>query len=92
MAMAHGADLANMGEAWWVPIVQIPGDTFGGRPVAAVFASNGPARAASSLTALAADSSTRQANTIRWPEHSITLTRAVAMSTIRRGSYSTQCI
>lgn len=32
MAMAHGADLANMGEAWWVPIVQIPGDTFGGRP------------------------------------------------------------
>ena len=27
MAMAHGADLANMGEAWWVPIVQIPGDT-----------------------------------------------------------------
>lgn len=32
MAMAHGADLANMGEAWWVPIVQIPGDTLGGRP------------------------------------------------------------
>ncbi|MGY5190402.1 UNVERIFIED_CONTAM: FAD-binding protein, partial [Bacillus amyloliquefaciens DSM 7 = ATCC 23350] len=32
MAMAHGADLANMGEAWWVPIVQLPGDTFGGRP------------------------------------------------------------
>ncbi len=32
MAMAHGADLANMGEAWWVPIVQIPGDTFGGKP------------------------------------------------------------
>jgi succinate dehydrogenase/fumarate reductase flavoprotein subunit len=32
MAMAHGADLANMGEAWWVPIVQIPGDTFGGQP------------------------------------------------------------
>ncbi|MGB3662858.1 FAD-binding protein, partial [Mycolicibacter algericus] len=27
MAMAHGADLANMGEAWWVPIVRIPGDT-----------------------------------------------------------------
>ena len=27
MAMARGADLANMGEAWWVPIVQIPGDT-----------------------------------------------------------------
>ncbi|MGE0215793.1 FAD-dependent oxidoreductase [Mycolicibacterium sp.] len=32
MAMAHGADLANMGEAWWVPIVQIPGDTFAGQP------------------------------------------------------------
>lgn len=32
MAMAHGADLANMGEAWWVPIVAIPGDTFEGRP------------------------------------------------------------
>lgn len=32
MAMAHGADLANMGEAWWVPIVQIPGDTFAGHP------------------------------------------------------------
>lgn len=32
MAMAHGADLANMGEAWWVPIVQIPGDTLGGKP------------------------------------------------------------
>lgn len=32
MAMAHGADLANMGEAWWVPVVQIPGDTIDGRP------------------------------------------------------------
>jgi len=32
MAMAHGADLANMGEAWWVPIVQLPGDTFDGQP------------------------------------------------------------
>jgi 3-oxosteroid 1-dehydrogenase len=32
MAMAHGADLANMGEAWWVPIVQIPGDTIDGEP------------------------------------------------------------
>lgn len=32
MAMAHGADLANMGEAWWVPIVQLPGDMFEGRP------------------------------------------------------------
>jgi 3-oxosteroid 1-dehydrogenase len=32
MAMAHGADLANMGEAWWVPIVQLPGDTFAEHP------------------------------------------------------------
>ena len=32
MAMAHGADLANMGEAWWVPIIQIPGDTIDGHP------------------------------------------------------------
>ena len=32
MAMAHGADLANMGEAWWVPIIQLPGDTFEGQP------------------------------------------------------------
>ncbi|HEY7053587.1 MAG TPA: FAD-dependent oxidoreductase [Mycobacterium sp.] len=32
MAMSHGADLANMGEAWWVPIVQIPGDTIDGKP------------------------------------------------------------
>lgn len=31
MAMAQGADLANMGEAWWVPIVRIPGDTIDGR-------------------------------------------------------------
>jgi succinate dehydrogenase/fumarate reductase flavoprotein subunit len=31
MAMAHGADLANMGEAWWVPVVSIPGDTHLGR-------------------------------------------------------------
>jgi 3-oxosteroid 1-dehydrogenase len=30
MAMAHGADLANMGEAWWVPVVSIPGDTHEG--------------------------------------------------------------
>ena len=32
MAMAHGADLANMGEAWWVPVIQIPSDTLGGQP------------------------------------------------------------
>ena len=32
MAMAHGADLANMGEAWWVPIVRLPDDTFAGHP------------------------------------------------------------
>jgi 3-oxosteroid 1-dehydrogenase len=32
MAMAQGADLGNMGEAWWVPIVRIPGDTIDGHP------------------------------------------------------------
>ncbi|MDT5009505.1 MAG: hypothetical protein QOH57_1122 [Mycobacterium sp.] len=32
MAMALGADLTNMGEAWWVPIIQIPGDTIDGKP------------------------------------------------------------
>jgi 3-oxosteroid 1-dehydrogenase len=32
MAMAVGADLANMSEAWWDPIVQIPGETTEGRP------------------------------------------------------------
>jgi len=32
MAMAHGAELRNMGEAWWVPIVRIPGDTIDGQP------------------------------------------------------------
>jgi 3-oxosteroid 1-dehydrogenase len=31
MAMAQGAQLANMGEAWWVPIVRIPGDTIEGK-------------------------------------------------------------
>jgi 3-oxosteroid 1-dehydrogenase len=31
MAMARGADLANMSEAWWVPIVSIPGDTIDGK-------------------------------------------------------------
>ncbi|MGX1811112.1 FAD-dependent oxidoreductase [Nocardia sp. NPDC055321] len=32
MAMAHGAELGTMSEAWWVPIVRIPGDTIEGRP------------------------------------------------------------
>ncbi|GAA5065333.1 FAD-dependent oxidoreductase [Nocardia callitridis] len=32
MAMAHGADLGTMSEAWWVPIVRIPGDTIEGKP------------------------------------------------------------
>ncbi|MGW0178472.1 FAD-dependent oxidoreductase [Nocardia sp. NPDC003345] len=30
MAMALGAELGNMGEAWWVPVVQLPGDTIDG--------------------------------------------------------------
>ena len=29
MAMRLGAALGNMGQAWWVPIVKLPGDTFG---------------------------------------------------------------
>jgi succinate dehydrogenase/fumarate reductase flavoprotein subunit len=32
MAMAVGADLANMGEAWWVPVVDVEDDVVGGRP------------------------------------------------------------
>ena len=32
MAMRVGARLANMGQAWWVPAVRIPGDTAFGEP------------------------------------------------------------
>jgi 3-oxosteroid 1-dehydrogenase len=32
MAMALGAALGNMGEAWWVPVIQIPGDAIDGHP------------------------------------------------------------
>lgn len=32
MAMALGAALGNMGEAWWVPVIRIPGDTIDGQP------------------------------------------------------------
>ncbi len=32
MAMAHGAELGTMSEAWWVPVVRIPGDTIDGHP------------------------------------------------------------
>ncbi|WP_067855307.1 FAD-dependent oxidoreductase [Nocardia shimofusensis] len=32
MAMAHGAELGTMSEAWWVPVVRIPGDTIDGKP------------------------------------------------------------
>lgn len=46
MAMAHGADLANMGEAWWVPIVQIPGDTIDGHSRSRSVRLNAPVRAA----------------------------------------------
>jgi len=31
MAMAVGADLGTMREAWWVPVIQIPGDTHEGK-------------------------------------------------------------
>jgi 3-oxosteroid 1-dehydrogenase len=30
MAMRLGAALGNMGQAWWVPVVKLPGDTFRG--------------------------------------------------------------
>ena len=92
MAMAHGADLANMGEAWWVPIMQMPGDTIDGQPAQPQRATRAhPARAASSSTGRASDSSTRRANTTRWPGPSTTSTRATATSTTRRGSSSTRC-
>ncbi|MFC8046136.1 FAD-dependent oxidoreductase [Nocardia sp. NPDC057353] len=32
LAMALGAELGTMSEAWWVPVVQIPGDTIEGKP------------------------------------------------------------
>lgn len=32
MAMALGADLGNMSEAWWATTVRIPGDTLDGQP------------------------------------------------------------
>ena len=33
MAMAAGADLGNMGEAWWTPALAIPGETYDGAPL-----------------------------------------------------------
>ena len=33
MAMALGADLGNMNEAWWCPSLQIPGEEYEGRPL-----------------------------------------------------------
>jgi succinate dehydrogenase/fumarate reductase flavoprotein subunit len=33
MAMALGADLANMSEAWWCPSVDVPGEEYDGRPL-----------------------------------------------------------
>jgi succinate dehydrogenase/fumarate reductase flavoprotein subunit len=34
MAMAVGADLANMNETWWYPASSIPGEEYDGRPLA----------------------------------------------------------
>jgi succinate dehydrogenase/fumarate reductase flavoprotein subunit len=34
MAMALGADLANMNEAWWCPTHALPGETYDGQPLA----------------------------------------------------------
>ncbi len=33
MAMELGADLGNMSEAWWCPMVDIPGETYDGAPL-----------------------------------------------------------
>jgi succinate dehydrogenase/fumarate reductase flavoprotein subunit len=33
MAMALGADLGNMSEAWWCPSLSIPGEEYDGRPL-----------------------------------------------------------
>ncbi len=33
MAMALGADLGNMSEAWWCPSVDVPGEEYDGRPL-----------------------------------------------------------
>lgn len=33
MAMSVGADLGNMGEAWWCPTVNVPGETYDGKPL-----------------------------------------------------------
>ncbi len=89
MAMALGAELANMGEAWWVPIIQIPVTRSRASHAAEACGSNAPGREASSSTVQAGDSSTRQANTTRWRARSTTSTRATATSTIRPGSSST---
>ncbi len=34
MAMAVGADLANMNEAWWYPAASVPGESYEDRPLA----------------------------------------------------------
>ena len=34
MAMAVGADLANMNETWWYPASSVPGEVYDGRPLA----------------------------------------------------------
>lgn len=33
MAMSVGAELGNMGEAWWTPAVALPGETYDGAPL-----------------------------------------------------------
>lgn len=33
MAAEHGAALANMSEAWWMPLLQVPGETVDDRPL-----------------------------------------------------------
>ena len=33
MAMAVGAELGNMAEAWWTPAIEVPGETYDGAPL-----------------------------------------------------------
>ncbi|EUA51243.1 FAD binding domain protein [Mycobacterium xenopi 3993] len=92
MAMAQGADLANMGEAWWVPIVQIPGDTFDGHPRSRSVRLE-RTRPRSIIVNRAGRRFVNEAgeyNSMAGAFHY--LDPRGAMSTIRRGSCSTQCI
>ena len=92
MAMAHGADLANMGEAWWVPIVQLPGDTFEGQPRSRSVRLE-RTRPRSIIVNRAGKRFLNEAgeyNSMAGPFHFLD-PQAAATRTIRRGSSSTRC-